>query len=91
MARFTHEKRVILTLDLVGYARLIEDRSDVDTAGFLDDLYHLYEKVVRGGSWRDRPERARAGYRLAYKPFQPVFNVGFRVAFPAEEGTVSAR
>ena len=36
-------------------------------------------KVVRGGSWRDRPERARSAFRLAYEPWQPVFNVGFRI------------
>ncbi len=36
-------------------------------------------KVARGGSWRDRPDRARAGYRLNYQPWQKVFNVGFRV------------
>jgi formylglycine-generating enzyme required for sulfatase activity len=36
-------------------------------------------KVVRGGSWHDRPHRARSAFRLAYEPWQPVFNVGFRV------------
>jgi len=36
-------------------------------------------RVVRGGSWRDRPHRATSTYRLAYEPFQPVVNVGFRV------------
>jgi len=36
-------------------------------------------KVVRGGSWRDRPHRARSAYRLAYRTYQKVFNVGFRV------------
>jgi formylglycine-generating enzyme required for sulfatase activity len=36
-------------------------------------------KVVRGGSWRDVPDRARAGFRLKYQPWQKVFNVGFRV------------
>jgi formylglycine-generating enzyme required for sulfatase activity len=36
-------------------------------------------KVVRGGSWRDRPDRARAGFRLPYESWQKVFNVGFRV------------
>ena len=36
-------------------------------------------RVVRGGSWRDRPYRATAAYRLAYEPWQRVFNVGFRV------------
>ena len=41
------------------------------------------ERVVRGGSWYDRPSRCRSAFRLAYKPYQPVFNVGFRVAAPA--------
>jgi formylglycine-generating enzyme required for sulfatase activity len=38
------------------------------------------KKVVRGGSWYDRPKCAGSGYRVAYAPWQPVFNVGFRVA-----------
>lgn len=37
------------------------------------------ERVVRGGSWRDRPTRCASGYRLAYRPYQQVYNVGFRV------------
>jgi len=41
-------------------------------------------KVVRGGSWRDRPHRARSGFRLPYQPWQKVFNVGFRVVCEAE-------
>jgi formylglycine-generating enzyme required for sulfatase activity len=36
-------------------------------------------RVVRGGSWYDRPYRARSAFRLAYEPHQPVYNVGFRV------------
>jgi formylglycine-generating enzyme required for sulfatase activity len=36
-------------------------------------------KVVRGGSWADRPKKARASWRWGYYPFQPVFDVGFRV------------
>ena len=36
-------------------------------------------KVVRGGSWYDRPQRGRSAFRLAYQPYQPAFNVGFRV------------
>jgi formylglycine-generating enzyme required for sulfatase activity len=36
-------------------------------------------KVARGGSFFDRPERARSAFRLAYPPWQRVFNVGFRV------------
>ena len=41
------------------------------------------DRVVRGGSWRDRPCRARSSFRLAYRPYQPVYNVGFRVVCPA--------
>jgi formylglycine-generating enzyme required for sulfatase activity len=36
-------------------------------------------KAVRGGSWFDRPHRARSGFRLGYQPYQRIFNVGFRV------------
>ena len=42
------------------------------------------KRVVRGGSWRDRPKRARSAFRLAYLPWQKVFNVGFRVVCPVE-------
>jgi hypothetical protein len=36
-------------------------------------------KVVRGGSFCDRPERATAAARQSYPSWQRVFNVGFRV------------
>lgn len=36
-------------------------------------------KVVRGGSFFDRPERCRSASRSAYPSWQRVFNVGFRV------------
>jgi formylglycine-generating enzyme required for sulfatase activity len=36
-------------------------------------------KVVRGGSWNDRPVRATSSYRLAYPSWQRVYNVGFRI------------
>ncbi|MCX7045649.1 MAG: SUMF1/EgtB/PvdO family nonheme iron enzyme [Candidatus Sumerlaeota bacterium] len=36
-------------------------------------------KVVRGGSWYDRPMFARASYRLDYPSWQCVYNVGFRI------------
>ncbi len=41
-------------------------------------------KVVRGGSWRDRPALCRASSRLAYRVYQGVYNVGFRVVCEAE-------
>lgn len=37
-------------------------------------------KVVRGGSWYDRPKRCASGFRLDYPAWQRVYNVGFRVA-----------
>ena len=36
-------------------------------------------KVIRGGSWRDRPYRSTSSYRLGYPGFAKVYNVGFRV------------
>ncbi len=36
-------------------------------------------RVVRGGSWSDRPEYARSSYRRAHHPWQGAFDVGFRV------------
>jgi formylglycine-generating enzyme required for sulfatase activity len=36
-------------------------------------------KVVRGGSWYDRPINARSAARLPYRSWQAVYNVGFRV------------
>jgi len=40
-------------------------------------------KIVRGGSWYDRPYRATSSYRLGYRPYQRVFNVGFRIIMEA--------
>ena len=37
------------------------------------------QKVVRGGSWADRPKDARAGFRWAYPQWQRPYNVGLRV------------
>jgi len=44
-------------------------------------------KAVRGGSWRDRPKRARSAFRLAYEPWRRVFDVGFRVVCAAPANT----
>jgi formylglycine-generating enzyme required for sulfatase activity len=44
-----------------------------------NDMNHQDKKVARGGSWYDRPYRATSSYRLPYRPYQKVFNVGFRV------------
>jgi len=39
----------------------------------------ITHRVVRGGSFYDRPMRARSAWRLAYPAWQRVFDVGFRV------------
>jgi formylglycine-generating enzyme required for sulfatase activity len=49
------------------------------TAAGLDDEKSTGKKVVRGGSWSDRPKSARSAYRLAYPNWQKVYNVGFRI------------
>lgn len=46
-------------------------------------------KVVRGGSFTDRPSRCRSAFRLGYPAWQAVHNVGFRVV--VEEGNLAAR
>ena len=44
-----------------------------------NDMAAQGKRAVRGGSWYDRPYRASSAYRLAYEPYQKVYNVGFRV------------
>jgi formylglycine-generating enzyme required for sulfatase activity len=41
-------------------------------------------RVVRGGSFTDRPIHCRAAFRLAYPDWQPVHNVGFRIVLEGE-------
>ena len=48
-------------------------------------------KATRGGSWYDRPHRARSAFRLGYRPWQRVFNVGFRVVMAAESSDAVVR
>ncbi|MCL2349463.1 MAG: SUMF1/EgtB/PvdO family nonheme iron enzyme [Planctomycetaceae bacterium] len=38
-----------------------------------------HEKIVKGGSWHDRPYRCTSDYRISYPAYQPVYDVGFRV------------
>jgi formylglycine-generating enzyme required for sulfatase activity len=47
-------------------------------------------KVVRGGSWRDRPKLSRSASRWGYAPWQKVFNVGFRVILEPEKSAQAA-
>jgi len=37
------------------------------------------KKVVRGGSWRERPKYSTSAVRKAYRPWQRPMNVGFRI------------
>jgi len=50
-----------------------------------DDPAAPGRKVVRGGSWYDRPQRATASFRMAYQPWQAVFDVGFRIIVEVPE------
>ena len=47
------------------------------------------DRVVRGGSWYDRPHRCRSAFRLSYPPYQRVFNVGFRVVCQATDAVAA--
>ena len=49
-----------------------------------DDLIESGKKVVRGGSWCDRPKRCRSAFRLRYPAWQRVHNVGFRIVAEIE-------
>lgn len=42
------------------------------------------ERVVRGGSWADKPEALRAANRLGVSPRMRTLYVGFRIAVPVE-------
>ncbi len=44
-----------------------------------DQIDRTSRKTVRGGSWLDRPRRARSAFRMHYEPSQAVHDVGFRV------------
>lgn len=52
-----------------------------------NDLNAEEKRAVRGGSWIDRPARARSAFRLAYQPWQSVHNVGFRVMIPCAQAS----
>jgi formylglycine-generating enzyme required for sulfatase activity len=44
-----------------------------------NDFVRNEKRVARGGSWYDRPYRATSSFRLPYRDYQKVFNVGFRI------------
>ena len=58
-----------------------EDESDtgVSPVGQSDG-----RRVVRGGSWYDRPKRCGSAFRLGYQPYHAEFNVGFRVVMAGD-------
>jgi formylglycine-generating enzyme required for sulfatase activity len=56
-----------------------DGRNDIESAG---------RRVVRGGSWYDRPKRCRSAFRLSYPQWQRVYNVGFRVVMEVNEPSV---
>lgn len=43
------------------------------------------KRVARGGSWYDRPFRATSSYRMPFRDYQKVYNVGFRVVMLEDE------
>jgi len=43
------------------------------------DDFNPDRKAVRGGAWSARPSRATSTSRLGYRPWQRVYDVGFRV------------
>jgi formylglycine-generating enzyme required for sulfatase activity len=47
-------------------------------------------RVARGGSWFDRPIRARSAVRFGYEPWQVVHDVGFRVICDLDGKKVAA-
>ncbi len=47
-------------------------------------------RVIRGGSWSDRPKWASAGIRWGYREFQKVYNVGFRIIVKDEQTRYAA-
>ena len=47
-------------------------------------------KVVRGGSWNDTMKYATSASRWRYQPYQPVYNVGFRVLVELKAGPAVA-
>ncbi len=64
-------------------SRYSEVPKDRDNSLEADDM--KAEFVTRGGSWRSRPQWARAGLRMEYPGWQRVFDVGFRII--VEEGS----
>jgi formylglycine-generating enzyme required for sulfatase activity len=54
-----------------------------------NDLQATGKRVVRGGSFADRPKRSTVSYRLGYQPWQGVYNVGFRIVIEDDESVAT--
>ena len=48
-------------------------------------------KSVRGGSWNDTMRYVTSASRWRYQPYQPVYNVGFRVLLDAKPSPAAAK
>jgi len=55
-----------------------------------DDPHTPGLKVVRGGSWNDTMRSVTSASRWRYQPYQPVYNVGFRVLVKPKAKTIVA-
>ncbi|MHC4544350.1 MAG: formylglycine-generating enzyme family protein, partial [Planctomycetota bacterium] len=55
-----------------------------------NDIGNIGRKVVRGGSWYDRPKRCRSAFRLSYPAWQKVYNVGFRIVVEPRQTLAAA-
>jgi formylglycine-generating enzyme required for sulfatase activity len=55
--------------------RANDGRNDIADAG---------GRVVRGGSWYDRPKRCRSAFRLSYPAWRKVYNVGLRIVVESD-------
>ncbi|HUS90893.1 MAG TPA: SUMF1/EgtB/PvdO family nonheme iron enzyme [Phycisphaerae bacterium] len=53
--------------------------------------FGLGRRVVRGGSWHDRPTRCRWVFRLRHPAWRKVYHVGFRVVCVAGKLRPAAR
>jgi formylglycine-generating enzyme required for sulfatase activity len=54
-----------------------------------NDVRSEEPRVVRGGSWRDLPRDCRSAARRSYRPYQKVYNVGFRVVAEVDDPRVA--
>ena len=61
--------------------------STYDAGDGRNNIKNTGDRVVRGGSWYDRPKRCRSGFRLSYPVWRKVYNVGFRIVIESDVPT----